>query len=132
MRAEWSPAALQAMLGGLQLLIDGDVLHGKVLCYSGTPPFIPGDLTAEPLQVAIELGKPCGTITGTALNLAVPAEGQRIDGQTIAWVRIINGAGVWVGDFDVGLTGSLSAIELDRLDGYPGAFVRLTAGLIAF
>jgi len=134
MRADWSPNALQAMLSGLQLLIDGDVQPARVLCYAGALPNNPGDAAPGALQVSIALAKPSGTILGTALDMTVPAEGQRVDGQVITWARLINGAGFWVADFDVGLAGGIppASIELDRLDGYTGAFVRLTGGLIAF
>lgn len=129
-----APLVRSARLLALLASIDDNVLPAKALLYSGVRPAA-GAAPAGILQATVTLQKPCGVVVDQTLVVSTPAEGQRIDGLDISWVRIVNGAGQWRLDGTAGLIppeGEEPDPEADflfeRLDGNLGAFVRLSGG----
>lgn len=127
----WSPRALDALLAGLRDGIDADTHPGSVTLHALPTPGTPGG-TGGPEQAILTLAKPCGSIASQVLTFALPLEALRIGGESIAWARLADGAGRWLADCTVGVTGSGAQIELDSLAGFPGGTVQLTAAAIGF
>jgi hypothetical protein len=128
----WSTAAKDARMQALADLIDGAGAPGEIHIYDGTPPDPPGgDVTTQVLLATLTLSLPCGTVSGGALTLSpieeedlAPASG------TATWARLVDGAGAWVADMDVGVTGSGAVIQLNATDIYQGGIVRITSAVI--
>ena len=127
----WSNRALDALLAGLRDGIDAATEPGQLALHALPVPATPGG-SGGTEQARITLTKPCGSITAQALQFGLPLETLRSGGEQIGWARLSDGAGRWLADCSVGVTGSGESIQLDNLAGYPGGTVQLTAAAIGF
>lgn len=84
-------------------------------------------ITSQTLLVTFIVPDPAGTVSAGAL------EGDSIATAMIAatgdalWARLVDSAGVTIGDSDVGVTGSGAFVELDNLSLVEGAYCTVTA-----
>jgi len=120
-----------ARLTAIKDAIDADTNPGTIKIYTGPVPSPGGAITTQTLLAELTFSKPCGSVSNGVLTFAsiteedlAPATG------TAAWARIADGAGAWVGDCDVGATGSGAAIELNTTSIYQGGIVRITSAQI--
>jgi hypothetical protein len=121
-----------ARLTAIKDAIDADASPGVLRIYTDPVPS-PGDaVTTQTLLAELTFSKPCGSVSNGVLTFdpiteedLAPATG------TATWGRILDGAGTWVGDVDVGVPGSGAAIELNTTSIYEGGIVRITSGQIS-
>lgn len=121
MTAALSPALLAtqaaARMEATRQLLEG----GFVVCHAA-PRVAPGDMPAAAGLARIPLSARAGLILDDALQLDVPIEGQCLQAGVIAWARIETAGGDWVLDCDA------ADLDLDAVQIYPGAFVKLLSG----
>lgn len=116
-------------LAAIVAAVDGGALPGEVWLYASPRPAT-GAVTAAALQCVIALSRPCATVAAGVLTL-VPAEGERSAADTLAWGRIVDGAGNPVADFDVSGPGGTGDLKLDSLTGAIGSVVKITSGVLS-
>lgn len=82
--------------------------------------------------VDIVLADPCGTVDATGVALADTEYAQIGASGDVTSARLVDGDGVWVGEFTTGLATDepLPELPLPALTFYAGAFVRLVGAHI--
>lgn len=140
-----SAAVAAGMLEGAAAVLDADPAPAAVLFYAATASSTFGATPTEPHLVAVPLNRPLGTVGAPAPDLGIdppppavlalavaPApEGMVAASGTIAWARLVDGAGIeHVRVPAVGLTGSGAPIEVDTLVVYAGGLVRIVGGVL--
>lgn len=129
-----NPAVRDAMLQVVADAIDaGSPSPGLIRIYDGTAPDPPGsDVTTQTLLAELTCSIPCGTVANGVLTLAAIAEEDNAPATgTASWARIVDGAGAWVADLDVGVAGSGAAIVLNAVEIYQGGIVRITQATLS-
>ncbi|SMC23197.1 hypothetical protein SAMN02746041_03025 [Desulfacinum hydrothermale DSM 13146] len=129
-----NPTVQDAMLQAVADAIDaGSPSPGLIRIYDGTAPDPPGaDVTTQTLLAELTCSLPCGTVADGTLTLSpIAEEGNAPATGTAGWARIVDGAGAWVADLDVGTTGSGAAIELNAVEIYQGGIVRITQATLS-
>ena len=119
-----SPDLAQARSEAIRARLDGSAGAAGVLkLFGGTKPEA-GAAASNPL-VTIPLAYPCGTASAAGLTLTVPPDAQVAAAGTITWGRFEDSAGAWVIDAraELGSESATAAIQLDRVEVYPGATV---------
>jgi hypothetical protein len=107
--------------------------RARVALHAAPMPGTPGATSGiGAVQVTLPLLDAVGAVSGTAVELAVPLEGQRAAGLPITWARLIDAGGTVLLDLDVTLAGQGGAVQLDAVEGYTGAYVRLTRLALAY
>lgn len=101
---------------------------GAIDCYTLPRPAAGGASGSAVLIGTVPLATPAGAVAVPALSLVVPVEGQAVAAGDIAWCRLHTSDGAWLLDGDAGPGGSEAALRFDRLNMYPGAFIRLIGG----
>lgn len=130
----YSETVQAAMMDGVKSSIDagGASDPGGMFLYTAVRPSPGGAITDQTLCVQIELAYPCGVISGGTLVLTTPLIDDNLPNSgTIAWGRIVNGAGIWVCDFDVGLAESdpVPELILSALVVYQGGLLKINNGV---
>lgn len=100
---------------------------------AGTPGRLLLRNAAEASLIEIALTSPCGVVDSTGVALATTEYAQTVLTGDVASARLVDGNGVWVSDFTVGLATDEPAPELPlaSLTLYAGAFMRLIGSHIA-
>ncbi len=130
---DYSIPAKNAMMTAVRDLLDvSDPDAGYMEIYTATKPTTPGAaITTQTLLGTIPLALPCGTVVDGELVLSCPIEEDNGPATgNIAWGRLFNGNDDWVADYDVGITSSGAALELNRLEAYTGGIIRINYGSI--
>jgi hypothetical protein len=112
-----SDAVTADMLQALTRALDSDPsAGGKALFYSAPIPLSGAPVGSAVLLVTATFPKPSlGSLAGRTLTLATPVPSLAQASGTVAWVRFVNGAGIFVGDEDsVGLPASAARIKIDN------------------
>lgn len=123
-----TPVARTTMMQSLQQLIDRSAGVGRIELRAAPMPGTPGGVDGiGAVQVTYFLARPAGAVADQALIIAAPLVAQRAASADIAWARVTDGDGVPVLDLDVTVTGGGGAVQIDRVDGYVGAFVTLSS-----
>ncbi len=122
-----------AMLTALATALDAaDPEPGRLRLYSADQPEAGVEVGDQVLLADIALNLPCGTVADGVLTLSCPIADELLPASgTPAWARLVDGAGEWVADGDVGLTDSGALIELNSLTVYQGGIVRINAAALA-
>ncbi|KON79420.1 hypothetical protein PA01_12860 [Azoarcus sp. PA01] len=143
MTVEISAALAAGRLEGTAAVLNAVAPSAAVLFYAATATSVFGDTPAEPHLVAVQLANPLGTVGDPAPDLGItpaplavlaltvePApEAQVTTTGTIAWARIVDGAGAEHLRCAVGEAGSGAPIEVDALTVYAGGYVRIVSGI---
>ena len=132
MPAHFSPTVLASMIAGpgLRPTIDAGVSGAVLAFFGGTQPAGGADAGQE--QGRVVLKHPCGTVTGTVLDLDPPDSGLRMGALPITWARLQLPDGTWLMDLEVSDSNGAGQIQLDTVAGYPGGSITITAGSIGF
>jgi hypothetical protein len=127
-------AVRNARLQVLADAVDAGAGAGKLRIFDGTRPATGEAVTDQTLLIQFTLTKPCassiadGVLTWD-LDPDITAYCEVFSGSKEAtWARLVDSDGNAVGDGDVGLTGSGSAIELSAVTLAGGQEVTLTTG----
>ncbi|MDT3669013.1 MAG: hypothetical protein ROZ37_01620 [Aromatoleum sp.] len=143
MTVEISAALAAGRLNGTAAVLNAVAPGASVLFYAATATSAFGETPAEPHLVAVPLTNPLGTVGDPAPDLGItpaplavltlivePApEGQVSTTGTIAWARILDGAGAEHIRCPVGAEGSGAPIEVEALAVYAGGYVRIVSGV---
>ena len=129
-----TPALRAALAAAALARLQADPVNPARIELRAAPmPGTPGDTVGiGALQAVLFLAQPAGAVADTTVELVAPIEGQRAAGALIAWARLLDGAGNALLDLDVTVSGAGGAVQLDRVDGGTGGFVRLTRLALAF
>lgn len=105
-----------------------DPTPGRLLVYGGSAPATPGGaITDQSLLIEFLCALPCGTIADGKLAFAATVVGNISAVPGIAtWGRILDGAGNWVADFDVGESASGAWLELTRTNAFQNGIFTLS------
>lgn len=126
-----SPAVVSAMLAAVLAKIDADSVNPATLTLYPAPMPSPGSVLGIGAALCVlYLAEPAGAVAANVLTIATPISAQRSASGAVTWARLSDGAGNWVMDLDVTLTGGGGAVQLDQVDGYTGGFVTLTAAAL--
>ena len=100
---------------------------------AGTPGRLLLRNASEAALIEIVLASPCGVVDASGVALATTEYAQTVATGEVTSARLVDGNGVWVSYFTVGLPTDEPAPELPlaSLTLYAGAFMRLTGAHIA-
>lgn len=117
----------------LQVLADsidaGAPVPGRFLIYDGARPEPGAPVTGQVLLAECPCSLPCGSVANGALTFAQIAEEDLAPASgTAAWGRLVDGAGNWIADWDVGDLESEAFLKLNNTQVYQGGIVRITSG----
>lgn len=132
MTATYSLAVISDRLQALTRQLDADPSSpGRMLVYDSPRP-ASGQMPnpAPTLLAQLIFPRPSlDSVTGTQLTLRTPAPALVLVTGVATWVRLVNGAGQYVADMDVGIDGDPTADVLIRnADGTPATSTQLYAG----
>jgi hypothetical protein len=126
-----SPAVVSAMLSAVLAKIDADSINPATLTIYPAPMPSPGSVLGIGAALCVlYLADPAGSVDANVLTVTAPISAQRSGSGAATWARLSDGAGNWVMDLDVTLTGGGGAVQLDQVDGYTGGFITLTAAAL--
>ena len=118
MRVDFSLAVISDRLQALTRALDADpVLPGRLLIYGGAIPPI-GQQAAGQLLTSFSFGRPSlSNVSGRILTLGNPMTILATATGEATWARMVNGAGQFVVDLDVGLPTDNTAVKLTTVSG---------------
>jgi len=111
--------------------IDGGSGNGTIKPYTGTRPATGGAITSQVLLGTLTFSKPCGTVSSGVLTFAAIAADSSADADgTATWARIADSAGTFVGDVDIGVSGSGATIVMNTTSIVAGGSISITSAQI--
>ena len=111
--------------------IDGGPGNGTIKPYTGTRPATGGAITSQVLLGTLTFSKPCGTVSSGVLTFAAIAADSSADADgTATWARIADSAGTFVGDVDIGVSGSGATIVMNTTSIVAGGSISITSAQI--
>lgn len=111
--------------------IDGGAGNGTIKPYTGTRPATGGAITSQVLLGTLTFSKPCGTVSSGVLTFAAIAADSSADADgTATWARIADSAGTFVGDVDIGVSGSGATIVMNTTSIVAGGSISITSAQI--
>ncbi len=119
MRVDFSLAIISDRLQALTRALDADpVLPGRLLIYGGTAPSTGQPPDTAPLLASFSFSRPSlDNVTNKVLTLLNPTTVLVTTTGEATWARMVNGAGQFVVDLDVGLPADNAAVRLTTTSG---------------
>jgi hypothetical protein len=116
----------------IKAAIDADVNPGELKIYADTRPATGGALTGQVLLGTCTFSQPCAPdASGGVLTFSAVTDDDAADASgTATWARIVDGAGAFVMDIDVGLTGSGADFIMNTVTIVAGGPIRVASGTI--
>ncbi|HEY7823172.1 MAG TPA: hypothetical protein VIG24_10075 [Acidimicrobiia bacterium] len=109
-------------------VIDASVSNPAALqTYTGTMPEAMGETITDTLLVTHTLPDPAGAVDAGTLTAGAIADQNAVADGTAGWARLVDGDGVEVAYFAVGVTGSGATIEMNSVECVTGVPVRITS-----
>lgn len=109
-------------------VVNTALTSGTLKIYDGTKPTTPDTAVgAQNLLVTFALPNPAGTVTSGVFTAGTIASATVAYTSTAAWARAFDSSSGAIADFDVGVTGSGAAIEIDNLSLVSGGQASVTA-----
>lgn len=100
---------------------------GELIAYSGTVPATTDvAITSQVALVTFPLADPVGTVTDGVIVTATDTQMIAETG-VAAFARAFTSTGAVIADYDVGLTGSGAAVQINSLSLIQGGYVTLTS-----
>ena len=96
--------------------IDAGSGSAKLIFYTGTAPASNGAVTYQEKLAEFTLQKPATSISFGVMTALIDGRATVLKDGRIGWVRLVDGDGVAVADYDVGLAGSGADLILATLD----------------
>lgn len=105
-------ATRTAMATALLNALDANAAPGKLRLYTGPRPATGGAATT--LLAELTLSRPCGTVANGVLTFgAIAPDDQANATGTVVWARLVDGAGNFVMDLGVTLTGGGGEVQIN-------------------
>ncbi len=112
-------------------IINSSANAGKLQLYTGTRPVSADSaITTQVKLVEFVLASPAGTVTNGVLTGDTVESVLAAASGNAGWARMVNSAGAAIADFDCGVTGSGSAVEINNLAVAEGGEVLLSGWTI--
>lgn len=130
MSANFSTALRNARANAVISTIDAGTPPATISFYSGTKPATTGGaITTQTLLGTVTLSKPCATVSNGVLTFATIADDSVADNTgTIAWARMLSGAGDFVMDTNCGVSGSGAVFIFNSLSVIAGGVIGVVSG----
>ena len=110
--------------------VDAAATPGHLKLYTAPQPADGADPGSAVLLADVTLADPCGVVTGNVLAMTLPPGALvALDGD-VAWGRMTDGDGNWVGDGGAGAIGSGAFIQAANLHPYGGGLVGFVTATI--
>lgn len=105
-------ATRSAMATQILNALDANAAAGKLRLYDGTRPATGGAATT--LLAELTLAHPAGTVTDGVLTFGPITSDDQADATgTVTWARLVDGAGAFVMDLDVTVTGGGGEVQIN-------------------
>ena len=116
MTIRYATAVKNARMVATAAKIDAGSGNAKLIVYTGTVPASNGAVTYQEKLAEFTLQKPATSISFGVMTALIDGRATVIKDGRIGWVRLVDGDGVAVADYDVGLSGSGADLILATLD----------------
>ncbi|HSA48251.1 MAG TPA: hypothetical protein P5552_17395 [Candidatus Competibacteraceae bacterium] len=104
---------------------------GEIRVYDGTRPADADTaVSTQTLLVTFEMANPAGTVTNSVFTGTNPAAAMIAESGTSAWARVVDSSAGTIFDADVGVTGSGSVIEVDKVTLVSGGYCTITSFML--
>ena len=116
MTIRYTTAVKNARMVATAAKIDAGSGNAKLIVYTGTAPASNGAVTYQEKLAEFTLQKPATSISFGVMTALIDGRATVLKDGRIGWVRLVDGDGVAVADYDVGLAGSGADLILATLD----------------
>lgn len=116
MTIKYANAVKVARLDATASLIDAAEGNASLQIYSGAAPAGVGDVTYQVLLATFALTRPGATVANGVLTANLSGRATVVADGRIGWARLIDGNGLALADYEVGLIGSGADLTMATLD----------------